>query len=49
MEAVFSSFKQRVRIFNCNITVRRDSLSGIKRWGMFCVLFVLYYNVMRHL
>ena len=49
IESVFSSFKQRVRIFNCNITVRRDSLSGIKRWGMFCVLFVLYYNVMRHL
>ncbi|MBW9221488.1 DDE-type integrase/transposase/recombinase [Methanothermococcus sp. SCGC AD-155-C09] len=43
IESVFSSLKQRVRIFFCSITTK----DPVKNWNFFCRLFVLYYNKLR--
>jgi transposase-like protein len=57
VESVFSSFKQRAKIFFCSITVnfkRKDKkLSSLRRsraiecWNNFCKMFILYYNFAR--
>ena len=57
VESVFSSFKQRAKIFFCSITVnfkRKDKKPGslrwtraIECWNNFCKMFMFYYNVAR--
>jgi transposase-like protein len=57
VESVFSSFKQRAKIFFCSITVnfrKREKKFGglrwrraIECWNRFCRMFLFYYNVVR--
>jgi putative transposase len=57
VESVFSSFKQRAKIFFCSITVnfrRREKKFGSLRWkralecwNRFCRMFMFYFNVVR--
>ncbi len=57
IESVFSSFKQRAKIFFCSITVnfrRREKVVGKLRWrralecwNRFCRMFTFYFNVVR--
>ena len=54
VESVFSSFKQRARVFFCSITVnfrRREKSARWRRalecWNRFCRMFVFYFNVVR--
>ena len=55
VESVFSSFKQRARIFFCSITVnfrkREKRFARWRRaldcWNRFCRMFVFYFNVVR--
>ena len=54
VESVFSSFKQRAKIFFCSITVnfrRREKSARWRRalecWNRFCRMFVFYFNVVR--
>jgi len=56
VESVFSSFKQRARIFFCSITVnfrKREKRFGLRWrraldcWNRFCRMFVFYFNVVR--
>jgi Transposase and inactivated derivatives len=57
VESVFSSFKQRAKIFFCSITVnfkRKDKKLGslrwtraIECWNNFCKMFIFYYNFAR--
>jgi len=56
VESVFSSFKQRTRIFFCSITVnfrRKEKRFGLRWrralecWNRFCRMFVFYFNVVR--
>jgi len=57
VESVFSSFKQRVRIFFCSITVnfrRKDRKfrglrwrRALECWNRFCKMFIFYFNVVR--
>jgi len=57
VESVFSSFKQRARIFFCSITVnfRRwgKVVCGLRWWralecwNRFCRMFMFYFNVVR--
>ena len=43
VKSVFSSLKQRIRIFICSITAKNP----VKNWNLFCKLFILYYNQLR--
>ncbi|WP_148120323.1 DDE-type integrase/transposase/recombinase [Methanofervidicoccus sp. A16] len=43
IESVFSSLKQRVKIFFCSINAKNP----VRNWNFFCRLFVLYYNKLR--
>ena len=43
VESVFSSLKQRIRIFFCLIS----SFIPVRNWNLFCKLFMLYYNRLR--
>jgi len=43
VESLFSSFKQRIKIFFCSINAK----NAIKHWNLFCKLFMLYYNCLR--
>ncbi|WP_457550611.1 hypothetical protein [Archaeoglobus sp.] len=43
VELVFSSLKQRIKIFFCSILAKNP----IKCWNSFCKLFILYYNHLR--
>ena len=43
VESVFSSLKQRVKIFFCSISCSNP----VKSWNLFCKLFMLYYNRLR--
>jgi len=57
VESVFSSFKQRAKIFFCSITVNfrkkeRKFVSlrwrrALECWNRFCRMFVFYFNVVR--
>ena len=57
VESVFSSFKQRARIFFCSITVnfrKREKRFGglrwrraLECWNRFCRMFMFYFNVVR--
>jgi len=54
VESVFSSFKQRARIFFCSITVnfRKKKRFGkwkraLECWNRFCRMFMFYFNVVR--
>jgi len=55
VESVFSSFKQRARIFFCSITVnfrRREKRfarwrRALECWNRFCRMFMFYFNVVR--
>jgi len=54
VESVFSSFKQRAKIFFCSITVNfRKREFGLRWrralecWNRFCRMFVFYFNVVR--
>ena len=55
VESVFSSFKQRAKIFFCSITVnfrKREKMFGrwrraLECWNRFCRMFTFYYNVVR--
>ncbi len=44
VESVFSSLKQRVKVFLCSITK-----NPVKCWNLFCKLFMWYYNHLRSL
>ena len=57
VESVFSSFKQRARIFFCSITVNfRKREKNVRKlrwkralecWNRFCRMFMFYFNVVR--
>ena len=55
IESVFSSFKQRARIFFCSITVnfrRREKRfarwrRALECWNRLCRMFMFYFNVVR--
>jgi len=56
VESVFSSFKQRARIFFCSITVnfrKREKNArlrwkrALECWNRFCRMFMFYFNVVR--
>jgi transposase-like protein len=58
IESVFSSFKQRAKIFFCSITVnfrKREKMFGLRWgralecWNSFCRMFIFYYNIVRRL
>lgn len=41
VESVFSSFKQRIKIFFCSITAKNP----VKCWNLFCRLFMCNYII----